>query len=70
MGNAPARPGGFLSITDEQWQHTFDLNLMAAVRTTRAALAGFPPGPPPRPPTAAWHGANRAHILLPQMFAL
>ena len=41
VGNAPARPGGFLSITDEQWQHTFDLNLMAAVRTTRAALPGM-----------------------------
>ncbi|GAB2573116.1 SDR family oxidoreductase [Streptomyces capparidis] len=30
--------GGFLTFTDEQWQHAFDLNLMAAVRTTRAAL--------------------------------
>ncbi|MFF8959756.1 SDR family oxidoreductase [Streptomyces sp. NPDC014894] len=33
--------GGFLSFTDEQWRSAFDLNLMAAVRTTRAALPGL-----------------------------
>ncbi|MFJ2188506.1 SDR family oxidoreductase [Kitasatospora sp. NPDC087861] len=33
--------GGFLSFTDQQWQQSFDLNLMAAVRTTRAALPGL-----------------------------
>ena len=38
VGNAPARPGGFLSVTDDQWLATFGLNLMPAVRTVRAAL--------------------------------
>jgi NAD(P)-dependent dehydrogenase (short-subunit alcohol dehydrogenase family) len=38
VGGAPARTGGFLSITDEDWHATIELNLMAAVRTTRAAL--------------------------------
>ena len=38
VGNAPARPGGFLSITDADWQDTFELNLFAAVRATRSAL--------------------------------
>jgi len=30
--------GGFTSITDEQWGESLNLNLMAAVRTMRAAL--------------------------------
>jgi len=38
VGGAPARTGGFLSITDEDWQASFTINLMAAVRTTRSAL--------------------------------
>jgi hypothetical protein len=38
VGAAPARPGGFAEITDEDWQTSLTLNLMAAVRTTRAAL--------------------------------
>jgi NAD(P)-dependent dehydrogenase (short-subunit alcohol dehydrogenase family) len=38
VGGAPARTGGFLSITDEDWYATLTLNLMAAVRTTRSAL--------------------------------
>jgi NAD(P)-dependent dehydrogenase (short-subunit alcohol dehydrogenase family) len=38
VGNAPTRTGGFLAVTDEQWWDTLNLNLMAAVRTTRAAL--------------------------------
>jgi NAD(P)-dependent dehydrogenase (short-subunit alcohol dehydrogenase family) len=38
VGSAPARAGGFLSITDEDWQATLTLNLLAAVRATRAAL--------------------------------
>jgi NAD(P)-dependent dehydrogenase (short-subunit alcohol dehydrogenase family) len=38
VGSAPARPGGFLSITDDDWLSTISINLMAAVRTTRAAL--------------------------------
>lgn len=29
---------GFLEVTDDQWQSAYDLNLMSAVRTTRAAL--------------------------------
>ena len=39
VGTAPARPGGFGEITDQDWQASLTLNLMAAVRTTRAALA-------------------------------
>ncbi len=38
VGGAPARTKGFLSITDEDWHATIELNLMSAVRTTRAAL--------------------------------
>jgi NAD(P)-dependent dehydrogenase (short-subunit alcohol dehydrogenase family) len=38
VGAAPARPGGFGQITDEDWLASLTLNLMAAVRTTRAAL--------------------------------
>ena len=38
VGGAPARPGGFLSITDEEWLATINLDLMAAVRTTRSVL--------------------------------
>jgi len=38
VGLARARPGGFLSITDDDWAASLTLNLMAAVRATRAAL--------------------------------
>jgi NAD(P)-dependent dehydrogenase (short-subunit alcohol dehydrogenase family) len=38
VGNAPARTGGFLSVTDDAWLTTINLNLLAAVRATRAAL--------------------------------
>jgi NAD(P)-dependent dehydrogenase (short-subunit alcohol dehydrogenase family) len=38
VGAARARPGGFLSITDDDWAVSLTLNLMAAVRATRAAL--------------------------------
>ena len=38
VGSAPARTGGFLAITDEDWDASIALNLMAAVRTTRAVL--------------------------------
>jgi NAD(P)-dependent dehydrogenase (short-subunit alcohol dehydrogenase family) len=38
VGSAPARPGGFLSITDDDWLSTITINLLAAVRITRAAL--------------------------------
>jgi NAD(P)-dependent dehydrogenase (short-subunit alcohol dehydrogenase family) len=38
VGAAPARPGGFGGISDEDWQASLTLNLMAAVRAIRAAL--------------------------------
>jgi NAD(P)-dependent dehydrogenase (short-subunit alcohol dehydrogenase family) len=38
VGSAPARPGGFGEITDDEWQASLTVNLIAAVRTTRAAL--------------------------------
>jgi len=38
VGGAPARTGGFLSITDADWHSTIELDLMAAIRATRAAL--------------------------------
>ena len=38
VGGAPARPGGFLSITDEDWLATINLDLMAAIRACRAVL--------------------------------
>jgi NAD(P)-dependent dehydrogenase (short-subunit alcohol dehydrogenase family) len=41
VGSAPARPGGFLGITDEQWLATLNLDLMAAIRACRAALPGM-----------------------------
>jgi NAD(P)-dependent dehydrogenase (short-subunit alcohol dehydrogenase family) len=41
VGAARARPGGFLSITDEDWAASLTLNLMAAIRATRAALPGM-----------------------------
>ena len=41
VGGARARPGGFLSITDDDWALSLTLNLMAAVRATRAALPGM-----------------------------
>jgi NAD(P)-dependent dehydrogenase (short-subunit alcohol dehydrogenase family) len=41
VGGAPARTGGFLSITDAEWHATIELDLMAAVRTTRAVLPGM-----------------------------
>jgi NAD(P)-dependent dehydrogenase (short-subunit alcohol dehydrogenase family) len=38
VGAAPTRLDGFLSITDEQWLATLNLDLLAAVRALRAAL--------------------------------
>ncbi|MCW4457051.1 SDR family NAD(P)-dependent oxidoreductase [Microbacterium sp. MPKO10] len=39
VGGGAAAPGaGFLDFDDAAWSSTFDLNLYAAVRTTRAAL--------------------------------
>ena len=37
-GAVSPRPAGFLSVTDEDWEASLTLTLMAAVRTTRAAL--------------------------------
>jgi NAD(P)-dependent dehydrogenase (short-subunit alcohol dehydrogenase family) len=44
VGSAPPRPGGFPSITDEQWTGTYALNALAAVRTTRALFDRIPDG--------------------------
>ena len=38
VGAATTRTEGFLAVTDDQWLFSITLNLMAAVRTTRAAL--------------------------------
>ncbi|MHA3700817.1 SDR family NAD(P)-dependent oxidoreductase [Jatrophihabitans sp. YIM 134969] len=38
VGAAPVRTGGFLSVGDDDWQATLELNLLAAVRACRAAL--------------------------------
>lgn len=38
VGAATPRLEGFAAMTDEQWSTSYTLNLMAAVRTTRAAL--------------------------------
>ena len=35
---AGAVRAGFLEVTDEEWRHTFDLNLFSAIRACRAAL--------------------------------
>jgi NAD(P)-dependent dehydrogenase (short-subunit alcohol dehydrogenase family) len=38
VGAVALRLDGFASVTDDQWQASLNLNFMAAVRTTRAAL--------------------------------
>ncbi|MRH86766.1 SDR family NAD(P)-dependent oxidoreductase [Nocardia sp. SYP-A9097] len=38
VGGAPARTQGFLAITDADWQMSWELNLLAAVRATRQVL--------------------------------
>nr|WP_232794248.1 MULTISPECIES: SDR family NAD(P)-dependent oxidoreductase [Pseudofrankia] len=38
VGGAPPRLDGFLAVTDEQWLGSINLNLMVAVRATRAVL--------------------------------
>jgi NAD(P)-dependent dehydrogenase (short-subunit alcohol dehydrogenase family) len=38
VGAAGVRADGFLGVTDDQWAATLNLNLLAAVRATRAAL--------------------------------
>ena len=37
-GGVTPRLGGFASVTDAQWEATYTLTLMAAVRTTRAVI--------------------------------
>ena len=54
VGSAPARTGGFRSITDEDWPASITLNLLAAVRATRSALPVM---------LAAGHGRDREHLL-------
>jgi putative oxidoreductase len=36
LGRFEARTEGFAAVTDEQWQRTLEMNLMSAVRVTRA----------------------------------
>ena len=38
VGLATSRTGGFLAVTDDEWHASLTLNLLAAVRTTRATL--------------------------------
>ncbi|GAA4720289.1 oxidoreductase [Phytohabitans rumicis] len=38
VGAVHPRTGGFLTVTDDDWNTTLNINLLAAVRTTRAAL--------------------------------
>jgi NAD(P)-dependent dehydrogenase (short-subunit alcohol dehydrogenase family) len=38
VGAVTPRLDGFMAVTDEQWATSYTLNLMAAVRTTRAAV--------------------------------
>lgn len=38
VGAVRPRPGGFLSVTDDDWLSAMTINFFAAVRTTRAAL--------------------------------
>jgi len=37
-GAVTPRPGGFLTVTDQDWNASWSLGVMAAVRTTRAAI--------------------------------
>lgn len=38
VGGTPMHAGGFLSISDADWYHTFDLNVMSMMRAARAVL--------------------------------
>src|SRR5258706_4657798 len=38
VGGSAARGGGALALSDDDWQHAFDMNLFAAVRLDRAFL--------------------------------
>ncbi|MGW5382457.1 oxidoreductase [Nocardia sp. NPDC003963] len=37
-GAVTPRPGGFTTVTDEDWESSWNLGMMAAVRTTRAVI--------------------------------
>ncbi|GAA0456555.1 oxidoreductase [Streptomyces sp. NPDC046215] len=41
VGAFTPRTSGFSAISDEEWQHTFELNFFGVVRTIRAALPGL-----------------------------
>ena len=41
VGATRPRTGGFETITDQMWHDTFEINLMAAVRSIRAVLPGM-----------------------------
>jgi NAD(P)-dependent dehydrogenase (short-subunit alcohol dehydrogenase family) len=41
VGGSSAPSGGALALTDADWQHTIDTNLLAAVRLDRAFLPGM-----------------------------
>ena len=38
VGAVAVHPGGFETVTDDEWQKSWDLNVMGTVRPTRAAL--------------------------------
>jgi NAD(P)-dependent dehydrogenase (short-subunit alcohol dehydrogenase family) len=38
VGAVTVHPNGFESVTDDEWQRSWDLNVMSIVRTTRASL--------------------------------
>jgi NAD(P)-dependent dehydrogenase (short-subunit alcohol dehydrogenase family) len=41
VGGADTKPGGFEALTDEDWQHILNVNLLAAVRLDRAFIPGM-----------------------------
>jgi NAD(P)-dependent dehydrogenase (short-subunit alcohol dehydrogenase family) len=41
VGGTETKPGGFESLTDEDWQNLLNVNLLAAVRLDRAFLPGM-----------------------------
>ena len=41
VGAAETKPGGFEVLTDDDWQHVLNVNLLAAVRLDRAFLPGM-----------------------------
>jgi NAD(P)-dependent dehydrogenase (short-subunit alcohol dehydrogenase family) len=41
VGGTETKPGGFESLTDEDWQNILNVNLLAAVRLDRAFLPGM-----------------------------